>query len=90
MMKQLTGDGPISWEMMSIGTGKTIVLLFSAEMLFSVCRYLNWKSLIMIVIIFMKVMNDDSSDNDSCDDDDDVMHWRCYSEFVGTGAEFLF
>ena len=34
--------------------------------------------------------DDDSSDNDSFDDDDDVMHWRCYSEFVGTGAEFLF
>ena len=29
---------PITAEMTSIGTGKTMVLLFSAEMLFSVCR----------------------------------------------------
>ena len=27
-----------SWEMMSIGMGKMMVLLFSAEMLFNVCR----------------------------------------------------
>ena len=26
-----------------MGTGKMMVLLFSAEMLFSVCRYLSWK-----------------------------------------------
>ena len=30
-----------SCEMMSMGTGNTIVLLFSAEMLFRVCRYLR-------------------------------------------------
>ena len=30
-------------DMMSIGTGKMMVLLFSAEMLFKVCRYLSWK-----------------------------------------------
>ena len=34
--------------------------------------------------------DDDSSDDVSSDDDDDVMHWRCYSEFVATAAEFLF
>ena len=34
----LTGEGPINWEMMSMGTGKMMVLLFSAEMLFKVCR----------------------------------------------------
>ena len=88
--------------MMSIGTGKTIVLLFSAEMLFSVCRYLNWKQ---NDYVDDDCSDDDSSDddcsdddssdndnsdNDSCDNDDDVMHWRCYSEFVVAGAEFLF
>ena len=30
-------------DMMSIGTGKMMVLLFSAEMLFKVCRYLSWE-----------------------------------------------
>ena len=30
-------------EMISMGTGKTIVLLFSAEMLLNVCRYRSWK-----------------------------------------------
>jgi hypothetical protein len=30
--------GTIIWEMMSIGMGKMMVLLFSAEMLLSVCR----------------------------------------------------
>ena len=34
---------PIISEMMSMGTGKMIVLLFSAEMLFKVWRYLNWR-----------------------------------------------
>ena len=29
-------------DMMSMGTGKTMVLLFSAEMLFKVWRYLSW------------------------------------------------
>ena len=38
-----TFDGCISSEMTSTGTGKIIVLLFSADMLFSVCRYLNYK-----------------------------------------------
>ena len=38
-----TLDGCISSEMTSTGTGKIIVLLFSADMLFSVCRYLNYK-----------------------------------------------
>ena len=33
---------PITAEITSIGTGKTMVLLFSAEMLFKVWRYLNW------------------------------------------------
>ena len=33
--------GGMKLDMMSIGTGNTIVELFSAEMLFSVCRYLN-------------------------------------------------
>ena len=37
-----TFDGCISSEMTSTGTGKIIVLLFSADMLFSVCRYLNY------------------------------------------------
>ena len=32
----------MKWDMMSMGMGKTIVLLFSAEMLFKVCRYLSW------------------------------------------------
>ena len=31
----------MSCDMMSMGTGNTMVLLFSAEMLFSVCRYLS-------------------------------------------------
>ena len=31
----------MSCEMMSMGTGNTMVLLFSAEMLFNVCRYLQ-------------------------------------------------
>ena len=31
----------MSCEMMSMGTGNTMVLLFSAEMLFRVCRYLS-------------------------------------------------
>ena len=39
----LTGEGPISWEMMSMGTGKMMVLLCSAAMLFRVCRYLSWR-----------------------------------------------
>ena len=30
------GGLPINWEMMSIGMGKMMVLLFSAEMLFNV------------------------------------------------------
>ena len=30
-----------SWETMSMGTGNTMVLLFSAEMLFRVWRYLQ-------------------------------------------------
>ena len=30
-------------EMISMGTGKTIVLLFSAEMLLNVCRYRSWE-----------------------------------------------
>ena len=38
-----TLDGCISSEITSTGTGKIIVLLFSADMLFSVCRYLNYK-----------------------------------------------
>ena len=38
-----TFDGCISSEITSTGTGKIIVLLFSADMLFSVCRYLNYK-----------------------------------------------
>ena len=29
---------PIRWEMMSTGTGKTMVLFFSADMLFNVCK----------------------------------------------------
>ena len=33
----------MSCDMMSIGTGKIIVLLCSAEMLFRVCRYRNCK-----------------------------------------------
>ena len=32
----------ISCDMMSIGTGKMIVLLFSAEIELRVCRYLSW------------------------------------------------
>ena len=28
---------------MSMGMGKMIVLLFSAAMLFNVCKYLSWK-----------------------------------------------
>ena len=32
-----------SCEMMSMGMGKMIVLLFSAAMLFNVCKYLSWK-----------------------------------------------
>ena len=32
----------MKWDMMSMGMGKTMVLLFSAEMLFKVCRYLSW------------------------------------------------
>ena len=36
------GSGiPIKLLMMSIGTGKMMVELFSAEILFRVCRYLN-------------------------------------------------
>ena len=31
-------------DMMSMGTGKMIVLLFSAEMLFKVCRYRSCKT----------------------------------------------
>ena len=93
-----------------------MVLLFSAEMLFSFCRYLNWKEDDYVDddnsddhssdddssddhssgddtsdndISDNDSFDNDSSYNDSCDDDD-VMHWRCYSEFVAIGAEFLF
>ena len=34
---------PIKLLMMSMGTGKMMVELFSAEMLLRVCRYRNWK-----------------------------------------------
>ena len=34
--------GFISCEMMSMGTGKMMVLLFSAEIEFRVWRYLSW------------------------------------------------
>ena len=44
---------------MSIGIGKMMVLLFSAEMLFSVCRYRSWK-----------YGYDDHDDHD-CDDRDE-------------------
>ena len=33
---------PMMLVRMSTGTGNTMVLLFSAEMLFRVCRYLSW------------------------------------------------
>ena len=83
-----------------------MVLLFSAEMLFSFCRYLNWKEDDYVDddnsddhssdddtsdndISDNDSFDNDTSYNDSCDDDD-VMHWRCYSEFVAIGAEFLF
>ena len=35
--------GVISWDITSMGTGKMMVLLFSAEMLFRVCRYRIWE-----------------------------------------------
>ena len=54
------GGFPINWEMMSIGIGKMMVLLFSAEMLFSVCRYRSWK-----------YNYDDHDDHDDDDRDED-------------------
>ena len=45
---------------MSIGIGKMMVLLFSAEMLFSVCRYRSWK-----------IGYDDHDDHDDDDRDED-------------------
>ena len=47
---------------MSMGTGNTIVLLFSADMLFSVCRYLNYKK---------NSKDDDEDDDDDANSDDD-------------------
>ena len=35
---------PMMHEMTSIGTGKMMVELFSAEMLFRVCRYRSWSA----------------------------------------------
>ena len=42
--KSACGCKCMKFEMMSIGTGNTIVLLCSAEILFSVCRYRSLKS----------------------------------------------
>ena len=38
VLKNITEFFPIMWDTISIGTGKIMVLLFSADMLFSVCK----------------------------------------------------
>ena len=42
---------PMKLLMMSMGTGKMMVELFSAEMLLRVCRYRNWKKSQMFFIL---------------------------------------
>ena len=53
---------------MSIGIGKMMVLLFSAEMLFSVCRYRSWK--------YGYDNHDDHVDHDEDDRDEDDVEGR--------------
>ena len=54
-------------EMMSMGIGKIIVLLFSAEMLFNVWRYRSWK-----FKTFTYADEDDDDDDNDADDADDA------------------
>ena len=57
---------------MSIGIGKMMVLLFSAEMLFSVCRYRSWK---------YGYDDHDDHDDDDCDEDEDERRKEMSSRF---------
>ena len=57
-----------------MGTGKMMVLLFSAEMLFNVCRYLSWKD------------NDEDGDIGGAGDDGE---WQCCLASAGSARKSL-
>ena len=50
---------------MSMGTGKMMVLFFSAEMLLKVCKYLSWKD--------NYLYPHHHHDNEDCDDNDKTL-----------------